>query len=147
MDISPAMFYLIMAVALIGAELLIMQFSVFWFLFFGIGALVASVVAWVVPDLSWFASTLIFLVSSLVITAVLYPMLKKWQNQPSPIAGHDAIGQTVDVIEAIGANSEGKVQWSGSDWPARLADGESEITEGETATIKHVEGIRLIVGR
>jgi len=76
MELSPAMFYLIVAVALISAELLIMQFSVFWFLFFGVGALVASVAAWIFPQLTWVASTVIFLLASAGIALALYPMLE-----------------------------------------------------------------------
>jgi len=81
MDMSPALFYLLVAVALIGAELLIMQFSVFWFMFFGIGALVASLVALVFPEMGWYASTGIFLVGSVGSALLLYPPLKKWQNK------------------------------------------------------------------
>ena len=147
MDMSPAMFYLVVAVALIGAELIIMQFSVFWFLFFGIGALIASLVGWVYPDLSWTWSTGIFLVGSLATAALLFRPLKKWQAAPGAIAGNDAIGQSVKVIESITLEGEGKVLWSGSDWPAKLAEGEEAIGSGEHAVIKKLEGIRLIVGK
>lgn len=145
-EISPAAFYLGLAVILIGAELLIMQLSVFWFLFFGVGALIVAIVSWVVP-LSWFASTSLFLVASLLIALILYPMLRKWQNKPSPIAGNDAIGQQVSVIQTIDHKNNGKVQWSGSDWNAQLAEGEEEILAGDTAIIVKLEGIRLFVGR
>jgi len=147
MDMSPALFYLLVAVALIGAELLIMQFSVFWFMFFGIGALVASLVALVFPEMGWYASTGIFLVGSVGSALLLYPPLKKWQNKPSVIAGHDAIGQRVTVLEAITPASEGKVEWSGADWPARAENSEIELSVGDTAIIKKLEGIRLIVGK
>lgn len=148
MDMSPALFYLILAVALIGAELLIMQFSVFWFLFFGLGALAASLIAWVAPGLSWLVVSLIFLVASLLSAAALYPALKRLQNKPGPIAGNDAIGQRVQVIEAISADKEGKVLWSGSDWPARIEEGQDQpLVDGDSAVIKRLEGIRLIVGR
>ncbi len=148
MIMSPAVFYLVLAVALIGAELLIMQFSVFWFLFFGLGALVTALIAWVAPELSWMISTLIFLLASLLSAAVLYPPLKRWQNKPGLIAGNDAIGQRVRVIEAISAKQEGKVFWSGSDWPARIDEGQDQpLADGDTAVIKRLEGIRLIVGR
>ncbi len=146
-EISPTAFYLGLAVALIGAELLIMQLSVFWFLFFGIGALIAASVSLLTP-LSWLASTSIFLVSSVLVAIALYPLLQKWQNKPAPIAGNDAIGQQVDVLEAVGPSSNGKVQWSGTDWPAQLADGEDgEIAQGEVAVITKLEGIRLIIAR
>lgn len=147
MDISPAMFYLIVAVALIGAELVIMQFSVFWFLFFGIGALVASVAAWVLPDLSWLASTVIFLVASISTALALYPMLKKWQNAPAPIAGNDAIGQKVKVLKAITSDNQGEVRWSGSKWPAQVDNTDDVFNAGDTAVIRRLEGIRLIVGK
>lgn len=147
MDMSPAIFYLVVAVVLIAAELLIMQFSVFWFLFFGIGALVASVVAWAIPEISWFMSTVVFLLASIATAVALYPMLRKWQDKPSPIAGNDAIGQRVTVIKAITLSKEGQVSWSGADWPARTEGEDIGFEEGDTAVIKRLEGIRLIVGR
>ena len=145
-EISPAVFYLGLAVALIGAELLIMQLSVFWFLFFGVGALIVAIASWFIP-LTWFASTSLFLLSSLLIALLLYPALRKWQNRPAPLAGNDAIGQRVNVLQAIGQTSGGKVQWSGSDWNAELAEGEDDILAGDAAVIVKVEGIRLFVKR
>lgn len=144
---TPALFYLFVAVGLIGTELLIMQFSVFWFLFFGLGALVTSVVAWLAPELSWFLATLLFLIASLGVSAVLYPMLRKWQDKPSPIAGNDAIGQKVKVIEAISSQVRGKVLWSGSEWPAEVDNSEDSFAKGDSAVIRKLEGIRLIVGK
>ena len=144
---TPAFLFLLVAVGLICTELVIMQFSVFWFLFFGLGAAVTSIVCWAFPDLSWFFSTLIFLVASLAVSALLYPVLRKWQNKPSPIAGNDAIGQSVEVIEAISAQQTGKVIWSGTDWAAQPADSEASFAVGDTAVIVKLEGIRLIVGR
>ncbi|MFT4636389.1 MAG: hypothetical protein ACI854_002704 [Arenicella sp.] len=144
-EISPAVFYLGLAVVLIGAELLILQLSVFWFLFFGIGALIVAVVSWFVP-LTWLVSTIIFFFSSLAIAALLYPILKKWQAKPGPIAGNDAIGQRVVVLKAISRGKNGRVQWSGSKWNAELADGEDDIAVGEAAVIVKLEGIRLFVG-
>ena len=147
MDISPSMFYLLMAVVLIGAELLIMQFSVFWFLFFGTGAAIASIVGWFYPEISWAWSTGLFLIASLATAGLLYPPLRKWQSKPGEIAGNDAIGQSVKVIEPILPDQEGKVLWSGADWPAKLAEGESAIEVGQNAVIKKLEGIRLFVGK
>ena len=144
---TPGFLFLIIGVALISIELIIMQFSAFWFLFFGIGALVAAIVAWFFPELSWFASTALFLGASLGVAAILYPMLKKWQNQPSPIAGNSVIGQRAKVIEAITSDQLGKVSWSGTEWPAQIREGETSFAVGEMAVIQKLEGIRLIVGR
>lgn len=144
---TPAFLYLLVAVALIGTELLLMQLSVFWFLFFGLGALATSLICWVFPELSWFSSSIIFIIASGAISAALYPMLRNWQNKKSPISGNDAIGQTVEVTQAISSGKKGKVIWSGTDWPAQLAKGEADLAEGDTAVIRKLKGIRLIVGR
>lgn len=146
-SLSPAFFYLILAVVLIGTELLVMQFSVFWFLFFGLGALVTALTCWVMPELSWTMATGLFLVLSVVFALVFYPMLRKWQNKPSPIAGNDAIGQRVTVTKSITVQKNGKATWSGTEWPAQLYENETDIEQGETAIIKRLEGIHLIVGR
>ena len=144
---APALFFLLLALGLIGTELLIIQLSVFWFLFIGLGALLASLAAWFIPEMSWAVATGIFIVSSIVVSVVLYPLLKKWQDQPAVIPGNDAIGQEVKVIEAISADQDGKVSWSGTDWPAQLAEGEAAFKLGESAIIRRLAGIRLIVGR
>lgn len=144
---SPALFYLFLALGLIGAELLILQFTVFWFFFFGVAALLTSIMCWILPELSWVAATATFLLASIVVSAGLYPMLKKWQNKPAPIAGNDAIGQSAKVVEEIQADRQGKVLWSGTEWPAQLADGQDSLQVGDKVVIRKLEGIRLIVGR
>jgi membrane protein implicated in regulation of membrane protease activity len=144
---APALLFLLIAIVLIGTELLIMQLSVFWFLFFGLGALVTSLVCWAFPGITMVVAAGLFLVSTLVITAVLYPLLKRWQSQPGAIAGNDAIGQTAKVIETISPDNMGKVFWSGTEWPAQILEGEQSIEAGESVKIQKLEGIRLIVSR
>ncbi len=147
-DMSPVTFYLVVAVVLISAELLVMQFSVFWFLFFGVGALLAALAGWLIPEAGWYLTTGVFLLGSIATAALFFPPLRKWQKKPGVIAGNDAIGQRVKIIEPITATSEGKVEWSGSDWPARLHDdNDGDLAEGDMAVIKKLEGIRLFVGR
>lgn len=144
---TPTMIFLMIAVGFIATELLIMQFSVFWFLFFGIGALMTSLITWWQPQLGWTAAWGLFLISSLLSSAVLLPPLKRWQNKPSPLAGNDAIGQTATVVQALKGNREGKVSWSGTEWPAILVDGEADIDVGTIVTIRKLSGIRLSVSR
>ena len=143
---TPAFFYLLLAVGLISTELLIMQFSAFWFMFFGIGALLAAITGWLVPTLSFTAVSAIFLGASLLVAALLYPLLKKWQSAPAPLAGNDAIGQVAVVTQTISAGKTGKVSWSGTDWPAQGVDGSVGHEVGANVVIKKLEGIRLIVG-
>ena len=146
MSISPAVFFLLIAVAFIATELLVMQFSFFWFFLVGLGALGASLVAWLFPGLSWTMVTGLFVVLSGVSAALLLPVLKRWQDKPSELAGHDAIGQEVEVIEAVSAGVGGKVVWSGTEWPARTLAGEAAFAVGDVAVIRKVDGITLIVG-
>lgn len=145
LDSSPFIFYLVLGVALLAAELLIFQLSVFWLLFIGIGALVASLVAWFIPEASWFLTTTVFVVASIFISVLLYKPLKKWQNKPGVIAGNDAIGQSVKVVAAIHSENDGKVSWSGVDWLAELAEGSPSLEAGDTALIDSVKGIKLRV--
>ena len=144
---SPTMFFLLLGLAFLGIELLIMQLSVFWFLFFGLGAFIASASGVLMPGLPWTASVAIFLIASIAVSSALYPVLKKWQDKPGLIAGNDAIGKTVEVVDAIGADQAGTVSWSGTDWAAELADGEAPFEPGSMAKIRKLEGLRLLVGR
>ena len=144
---TPAILFLLIAVGLIGTELLIMQLTVFWFLFFGLGALITSLVCWFIPELSWLWSTALFLVSSIVVSLALYPLLRKMQNSPSPLSGNDAIGQTAKVTKNISSSEPGKVLWSGTEWPAQTQNQQDSFAVGETVVIRELAGIRLIVSK
>lgn len=147
MSITPAVLFLLIAVVFIATELLVMQFSIFWFFIMGLGALAASLVAWLFPGLSWTVVTGLFVVMSAASAGVLLPILKRWQKKPAVLAGHDAIGQEVEVLQTVSATSSGRVMWSGAEWPARTVSGEADFQIGDTVIIRQVEGITLIVGR
>jgi len=146
MNLSPFWLFLIAGVALVAIELIVFQFSTFWLLFIGLGALVAAAYAWILGDVSYTSAVAVFLISSVAITALLYAPIRRWQTKPSSMAGNDAVGQSVEVVEVIERGKGGSVVWSGSDWQAELAEGESgPLLVGETATVAAVKGIRLIV--
>lgn len=144
-EIAPFLFFLILGAALISAELLIFNFSVFWFLFIGIGAVVAALVAWLFPGIGWLYSSLTFVVASTLTSVGLYSPLKRWQQKPSAMPGNDAIGQMVDVIELVEEGKQGTVEWSGTDWSARLASGSEALAVGDQAEIVKINGIVLLV--
>ncbi|CAA6815400.1 MAG: Unknown protein [uncultured Thiotrichaceae bacterium] len=143
---TPAILFLLIAVIFIATELLIMQFSIFWFFIMGLGALAASLVAWLFPGLSWTVVTGLFVVMSAVSAGVLLPILKRWQAKPAVVAGHDAIGQRAEVLQPVSSARNGRVMWSGTEWSARTVSGEADFQVGETAIIREVDGITLIVG-
>jgi len=143
---SPFWLFLVIGVGLLAAEMLVFQFTTFWLFFIGLGALIAAAFAWLTVDATYLMTTLVFVVSSAVITALLFSPLRKWQKQPSAISGNNAVGQKVVVKTTITRNTPGVVNWSGSDWQAELAEGQvDEIYSGASARVVSVEGIRLIV--
>ena len=143
---TPFLFFLTIAIILIVLEVAIFQFTIFWSLFIGLGALTAALAAMVVNDISWLSSTTIFVFASTIICVLCYRPLKNWQNKSSQQPGRDAIGQRVTVIEDISKDSPGKVQWSGALWIAYLSQrDQAGLNKGDTAYIEAMEGIRLTV--
>lgn len=143
---TPFTFFFALAVLLLAVELLVLQFSVFWVAFFGLGALVASVAVHFYPGLDWGGTTAVFVAASALICVGLFKPLQKWQSGPAAAAGNDAIGQKVSVLKSVALGSAGQVKWSGTDWRAELAEGESEeIREGSTAEIVALSGITLFI--
>jgi len=143
---NPFWLFLVAGVSLLAIEMLVFQFTTFWLFFIGLGALVAAAFAWVYADATFLLTTLVFVLASVVITAVLFAPLRRWQKQPSGISGNNAVGQKVVVKGLIGRDTPGVVVWSGSDWQAELAEGQQDdIAVGATAHVVRVEGIRLIV--
>ena len=145
MTITPFTFYLVLGACLIAAELLIFQISIFWFLFIGLGAILAALAVIVVPGASWLFATTVFVIASTLVALGLYRPLKRWQNKPGVLAGNNAIGQKVKVLEAVTAGQPGKVSWSGTDWRAELAVNSHPLQPGDIATIAELNGICLIV--
>ncbi len=143
--IGPFLFFLMLGAALISAELLIFNLSVFWFLFVGIGAIIAALFAWLVPESGWLMSSIAFVVGSALASILLYSPLRRWQQKPSIMPGNDALGQEVSVLEPITTSKSGKVSWSGTTWDAKLAAGSEALEPEEQAEIAEISGIILFV--
>ena len=145
MSMTPFAFFFALALVLFAIELIVLQFSVLWIALFGLGALITALVAYFVP-MDWLAALIFYAISSSVVCLVLIKPLRKWQSAPGTIAGNDAVGQRVAVISDVALGSAGKVHWSGTDWRAELAAGESlEASEGSQAEIVALSGITLYV--
>jgi membrane protein implicated in regulation of membrane protease activity len=145
-EMTPALMFCLIGLALIAAELIIFQLSVFWFLFIGLGALLSAGTLYLMGSQDWTLALSLFVLFSAVVTTIGYRPLKRWQNAPAPLHGNDAIGQQVRVLSAIGPDAPGRVSWSGTDWQASLVPGLSVvIPAGANARIEQVSGIRLLV--
>ncbi|OED38631.1 hypothetical protein AB833_19070 [Chromatiales bacterium (ex Bugula neritina AB1)] len=143
---TPFWFFLIAAAVLLALEMVVFQFTTFWLFFVGLGALVAASFAFVTSGSGYLGPTAVFVVASVVITALLYLPIKRWQSRPSSMQDNDALGHRVRVTATISPTSPGTVFWSGSEWQAELVEGSSLIIEKEQwARVVRVEGIRLLV--
>lgn len=143
---APAYFFLIIGVVAILIEVVLLQLTTFWLLFVGIGALLASLVVWIFPEMGWVGAMIVFAVGTAVITLLLMRPLKRWQHGPSPMHGNDAIGQKVTAIDEISAGEPGNVMWSGADWSAELQVGvDRVVAPGEQAEIVDMRGITLVI--
>lgn len=146
MILNPFWLFLVIGVALVAIELLVFQFTAFWLFFIGLGALVAAGFALLSSEPTYTATMSVFLAASVAFTLLFYAPIRRWQNKPSAMSDNNAIGQQVTVKEPVGPAKRGTVSWSGSDWQAELAQGESaRLASGEEATVVSVEGIRLFI--
>lgn len=145
-EMTPALFFCLVGLGLVAAELLIFQLSVFWFLFIGAGALLASACLYILQIHDWTIAVALFAVSSVVVAALGYRPLTRWQQTKAPMSGNDAIGQSVRVLTTVSPEQDGTVNWSGAIWQARLVASQSEpIQPGEPACIVELGGIHLVI--
>tara|TARA_R110002073_G_scaffold172546_2_gene329665 strand:+ start:79 stop:525 length:447 start_codon:yes stop_codon:yes gene_type:complete len=142
---DPVNFFFVLGIALIVFELAVMQLTTFWFLYVGLGALITALILWILPSASWVAGVTLFVIATAVVTLAINRPLRRWQNKPGAIAGNDAVGQTVEVIETISADNPGKVRWSGTEWDAELEEGADTIAADSKATIVAMHDITLTV--
>jgi len=146
MNLNPFWLFLVIGVTLIATEILVFQFTAFWLFFLGLGALVAAGYALLLGDVTYIATLIVFLAASVAFTVLFFAPVRRWQKKPSAMSGNNAIGQQVTIKQTVGPATRGTVSWSGSDWQAELAQGESvTLSAGEAAKVVSVEGIRLLI--
>ena len=146
MNISPELIWFLIGLALILSEFMIPGIIL---VFFGAGAWVTAVTAWIglTPGLT--SQLAVFVVSSVV----LLLLLRRWfQSRFIGYVGDDHDlrdnidefrGQRVLVVEDLpGQGGEGLVEFKGARWKARS---ESAQAAGQWVRIESVEGITLLV--
>jgi membrane protein implicated in regulation of membrane protease activity len=110
------------------------------------GALVAAIVALVGGGIV--ASTLVFLVASVLLLLFVRPVARRHLRQPTPLrTGTDAlIGEPAQVLERI-ANREatGVARIGGEVWTARALDDDRVIEPGEPVTVVQIRGATALV--
>lgn len=142
--------WLIIAAIFIGAEVLTPGFFLLWF---GVGALVAMLLA-LFGVTSLTAQVVVFLLVSvalLVASRTIFErfLLRSSSSSPALRTGIETIiGQVGTVVEpSRGGLNEAAVRVYGSVWTAFPVEGEKPLAEGENVTIERIEGNTVYVRR
>ncbi len=138
-------FWLVLGVALIIAEVFTLGFVLFWF---GIGAIAAAFVG--LLGGSFLIQFLVFATVSIALTAMSRTIFSNYlshQDEDVVKMGVDSLpGQIGTVsIASKGALNEGAVKVYGSIWTAFPIDGETALTEGEKVEVVSVKGSSIYV--
>lgn len=133
--------WIAVTVAFIIIEALTTQLLTIWFAAGAAAAVIATLL-----DASPLVQCIVFVAVSLIALIATRPLVKKLTKQKfSPTNADRFIGETAVVTENINNIAQtGLVRIQGTVWTARSADGEA-IPEGETVTVKKIEGVKLIV--
>jgi membrane protein implicated in regulation of membrane protease activity len=142
---EPVWIWAILGLVLLGVEMLTGTFYVLWF---GISALLVSLLLWLFPALSLAWQLLLFSVLSLGSLAIWRTYYK--QHSADLRIGQsqgDEIGRVGTIIEEVGPQKNGRIQFTqglmGSREWAAVAD--ETISPGSQATVVAVEGNSLRV--
>ena len=143
--IDPALYWLIIGVMLLFLEMAVPGFIL---CFFGLGALVTALAAWLTSiGIAW--QLALFIAASLVPLISLRNIIQRKIAVPAP-AGEEADDDVMPVVAGekgvvsmtIAPPSEGRVKYSGTTWRA-IAD--ERIEEGEIVTIVRRKGLIIQV--
>ena len=145
MDQLAWIFWVVLGVALIVAEIFTLGFVLLWF---GIGAFAAALVGLVGGG--FFLQFLIFAVVSIALTAMSRTILAKYFSHGDTDrmkSGADSLpGQIGTVTTASkGTLNEGAVKAFGSTWTAFPVEGEDPLAEGEKVEVVEVRGSSIYV--
>ncbi len=141
--------WLILGVLFIIAEVFTTGFVLLWF---GIGALVAALLALTgVVGLPF--QIIVFLAVSIALTVATRTIFERFLMRGSPgrelKTGIDTLPGRVGVVveSSAGALQEGAVRVFGATWRAFPIEGEEPLREGEQVQIDRVEGASVYVRR
>jgi membrane protein implicated in regulation of membrane protease activity len=145
--LNPELYWLIIGVMLLIMELALPAFVMF---FFGLGALVTSLVVWLVPmAIAWQLG--LFIIASLVSLVLLRDMMRKMLFRPKKGEEEDrdevwaVPGDRGVVSKTIAPPAEGRIKYGGSFWRATadeyIAEGEIIVVVKQVGLVIHVEKV------
>jgi len=140
-------FWLVLGVALIIAEVFTLGFVLFWF---GLGAIAAALTGML--GFGFLAQFLVFAGVSIALTAMSRTIFLRYlphQSEDQLKMGIASLPGQIGTVSGAskGALREGAVKVYGSTWTAFPIDGESELVEGEKVEVVSVKGSSIYVRR
>ncbi|GHT89738.1 hypothetical protein AGMMS49545_00840 [Betaproteobacteria bacterium] len=135
--------WLILAAVLLAVEMMTGTLAL---LFVSLGALVAALLAYVLPD-SLAAQIGVFAFATLAGTVIAWRriQLQRAKAPADPNASVEEIGQQVEVVTLPDAQAHLRVRYRGCEWAARLANGDLSVQTGMSLIIVAQESSMLIV--
>jgi Membrane protein implicated in regulation of membrane protease activity len=138
-------FWVILGVVLIIAEMFTFGFVLFWF---GIGALTAAFVGYL--GFGIFSQFLVFAAVSVLLTALTRTIFAKYlshNDENKVLTGIDALPGQIGTVTSSsqGVLREAAVKVYGSVWTAFPESGEEELKEGEKVEVVRVRGASIYV--
>ena len=136
--------WLLLTAALLVIEALTAGLTTIWF---AGGSIVALILTFLGAPV-WL-QTSAFAAVSLILLLVTRPLALKYMNKGKGATSLDRmIGREVLVTEQIdNLRGTGEVQVDGQYWMARSADSDLTIEKGETARVRSIQGVKLIVDK
>jgi membrane protein implicated in regulation of membrane protease activity len=132
----------------LGGALLLLEIATpggFYFIFFGISALIVGILAAAgVTSTDWVEWTL-FSIFAIGATAFFRRPLLKRLGMGSPGRDVDSlVGETATAMEGIQAGAWGKAELRGSSWTACNA-GPADLVRGQRCRVERVDGLSLFI--
>lgn len=141
-----AWYWLAFGMVLILFELVVPSFTIIWF---GLGALLVSLLVWVLPNLAISVQIFSWAVASIIFTVLWFCFVKPkmFDKTKAGIALEAVIGQSGLVIQAPLSNKRGVVKFTtpllgAEEWQFLCQD---KVETGDRVTITDVSGNTLIV--
>ncbi|MCC7342186.1 MAG: NfeD family protein [Bryobacterales bacterium] len=146
MDVAMAMgwwIWLVLGLLLVAGEMLMP--TDFFLMFFGVGALAASVTTAAGLTPGAVSQSVVFVLVAVVSLLTLRGRLRNLLHRDTPDRGVDSlVGEIATTVEEIPAMGMGKVMLRGSPWNARNADA-ALLGKAARVRVEKVEGITLVV--
>jgi len=117
----------------------------FFFLFFGVGAVLVGALAWVGLLAEPWVQVTFFSIFSVVASLVFRkPLLARFGPRTPDIPVDSLLGETATVMDDIQASAFGKVELRGSSWSAKN-NGDQVLARGQRCKVERVDGLSLWV--